>query len=309
MTRIEGKLLLINAVNDAQQDCAALVRFEGAESGHWIVAINGRTGRTMWRYGLPGGVRQNELELATSGDSVIVRLEHKLVHLRAKTGEVVWQAETVATAGKLCRTSAYVAMNLDTPPTNAWDWKSGRALHVKPGRCEPLYSTESAGSNFDYEEAEGSSKLIAATKTFTVLRGLIPHHGNARVILGTESRGAENSPVVGVVTNRRWVWQQELAQHTLAAFPTPAVAAVRRESVVVPYWDTQNVGLRLAAFGLERGRRLWDIPLMESNAIHSKTDIDVVVSLDGAVFTRTFDGRLSAYTLSTGTPLWSIGGA
>jgi PQQ-like domain len=307
---VEGKLLLINALDDAHQDCLAVARFSANSSERWLLAMSGKDGHVLWRHPLPGTAASEEPELTFSDRSVVVRTSEQLIHLDAVTGALNWQAASKTSTGRLCATSAYLAIKATAPITEAWDWKSGRELQVKAGRCEPLYSTQDAGPNFQYLEPSASGAIVSPPKGLTLLRVLMPHQGNARVVLGVQNEAGVNrgSPQVGVVANRRWVWKQDLSEYTFATLPAPPLAAVRRESVVVPYWDSQNKALRLAAFGLERGKRLWDIAINESVALPSKTDLDVAITLDGAVLTRTIDGQLRAYALDTGAPMWSIGG-
>lgn len=308
VVEVQSKLLLINAVNEVHQDCLAIARLANDGRGRSLVAFNGRTGRVLWRHAVSKEAASGYLELATTSDSVLLKSQDELLHLRAKDGSVVWRAKAKTEGTKLCSTQAYVALAGATAPTSAWDWKGGNLLQVKPGSCEPLYSTFAAGPNFDYADALALGKLTAPTNGFTPLRGLIPHQGNARVVLGNRTSNASEAsvPEVGVVINRRWVWQREVSEHTIASFTDPPQAAVRRENVVVPYWDAQNKVLRLAAFELGNGKRRWDISLGEHAARRSDSEIDVVLSLDGAVFAKTPDGQLSAYTLSTGTALWSL---
>jgi outer membrane protein assembly factor BamB len=313
LVHVDGSLLLVNAVNDVQQDCLAVARISDADkSGRWLVAINGRSGRTLWRHPLPVDTGSKMPELAISGSAVLVRTSKMLVRLRATDGEVVWQTPTIGPVEgtRLCATNTYIAESGETAPTTGWDWRSGNTLRVKAGKCEPLYSTRSGGSNFDFAESGDLGSVVPATKNFATLRGLVPHQGIARVILGERAGDSQTpNPEVGVVTSRRWVWQTELGEDTFAAFPKPPIAAVRSGRLVVPYLDPKNQVLRMTAFELERGKRVWDITLAEHAAVTSQNDMGVVISLDGAVFVKTFDGRLSAFALSTGTALWSIGGA
>jgi outer membrane protein assembly factor BamB len=126
-------------------------------------------------------------------------------------------------------------------------------------------------------------------------------------VLGVSSSGAAPSPAVAVVADGRWIWKQDVSAYTFAVLPEPAIATVRKESVVVPYWDTQNQALRLSALGLKKGQRLWDISLIENAPRTAETDLDVGVTLDGAVLVRLPDGRLNAYSLQSGKLVWSVG--
>lgn len=314
VTILEGRPLLVTAVNPQAQDCVVLGRFSSDGKAR-VFAFNGRTGRTLWQHELPDS-GATERELAAYDDSVLVRTSGQLWRLRARDGEVLWKNADVTSGGRLCSGSSYVAIIHQAPPSRGWEWTAGRPNEVKPGDCEPLYSTKDPGSNFQYVEALDLASVVPVTTGFTALRALLPNQGNARVVLGEQTTNGPTAQL-GVVVNRRWVWKQELSQHRFATYPSPAVAAVRRGSVVVPYVDTQNHTLRLAAFALEQGKRQWDEVLLEDaelssvnerNAVSSKTHVDVVISLDGAVFVRTSDGQLRAYSLESGAPLWNIGG-
>lgn len=316
VTTVEGRPLLVNAINPQAQDCVAVGRVTGDDDTARVFAFNGRTGRVLWQHALTA-TRAAELELAAWDDSVLVRTQTRVSRLRAEDGALLWSIDEVPPAGRLCWGSSYVAVVDGAPPSTGWEWTKGSPTEVKPGGCEVLYSTKDPGSNFQYIEAEALVSVVPATNGFTPLRALLPNQGNARVVLGEQTTDG-NAAQLGVVVNRRWVWRQELSPRRFATYPSPAVASVRRGSVVVPYVDTHDHKLRLAAFALEQGRRQWDQVLLDDAKLgtaHQRSpkastkQVDVVISLDGAVFVRTSDGQLRAYSLESGAPLWSIGGA
>lgn len=306
-----GKLLLISKTavgNGEQQKIASVARFADRGEQLWLAAWSSEAGRLAWRWPMPAGATDVNTERAVLGDAILVRSAEAIVRLNAETGEVTWTGPAPAARGRLCATKAYVGVKTDESPTRVLNWATGRPFDVKPGACETFYSSEDAGPNFQYLAASTLTDLRKRPKDFQVVRGLLPNQGNARVILGTVTRGAEATPAVSVAANGRWVWQQDVSAYTLAQLPEPALASVRRESVVVPYWDTQNGLLRMSAFHLKSGARLWDTALSEPTTVRSTVDIDVGVTLDGVVVVRLFDGRLRAYSLSDGDLQWSLGG-
>lgn len=307
LVRAAGKLVLASD-KSSQPLVLAVASFADQPDQQWLTAVRPDRGQVAWRWPLPSGVREGHVERAVIDDAVAVRTAEQVTRLDVSTGEVVWQSEAPAASGRLCATQAYVAVKADEPPTRALDWASGRPFDVKPGLCELPYSSADAASNFQYLDAAALQKLPKASNGFRSVRGLLPKQGNARVILGTARRGAEQAPVVSVTANGRWVWQTDVSAYTFAALTDPALAAVRRESVVVPYWDTQNGFLRLSAFNLERGARLWDTSLSDPTPVRANIDIDVAVTLEGMVLARLFDGRVKAYVLATGELAWSLGG-
>jgi outer membrane protein assembly factor BamB len=337
VSRLEGKLLLFDAHNDAYQDGLSLGRFIDDQHTQWIVALSGKDGRVLWRRPLASRQAKNPAELAFVEGSVIVRSGEHLMVLEAATGALRWQIANVKSYGPLCTTPVYLASTETTPPEEGWDWKTGQTVRLKATSCETIYSTTDAGPNFRYLESNALNTVVAPSPGFLPGRALVPHQGNAQVILGAaanlgspkiiesnQTKGVDANAQVGVVSRRRWVWKVALSESSVATLPTPPVAAVRRSSVVVPYIDARNRNIRLGAFALARGKRLWDRALENGvgadntsgrankggniNALASARGLDVAVTLNGIVFVRTGDGRLRALTLEMGTPLWSIGG-
>lgn len=300
---VGGKLLLV-AGKGEQQLVVALARFKGEGEQPWLTAWSSDTGTLVWRWSTPRGSRPSNVEWAHHGGSVVARTAEVVARLDVDTGRVVWTGPAPSPRGRLCATAAYIGVATEKPPTNVLDWESGRPFQVKRGPCETPYSSSDAGPNFTYLEPAALSGLPKPPKDFSVLRALLPKQGNARVILGTSR--ADGAPAVSVVANKRWVWQQNVSVHTAAQLPVPPLAAVRRESVVVPYWDTQNEVLRLAAFNLSNGGRLWEAAVTDRTSVRRDSALDVGVTLNGVVLVS-FDGRLSALSLSTGETQWSLG--
>lgn len=307
LVRALGKLI-ITSDKSSQPLLLTVASFADKANEQWLAAIRPDRGQVAWRWPLPNGVKEAHVERAVIEDAVVVRTAEQVTRLDVATGDVVWQAGAPAPQGRLCATQAYVAVKGDKPPMRALDWTTGQPFDVKPGACELPYSSADAASNFQYLELAALQKLPKGKNALRPVRGLLPKQGNARVILGTVARGSEPTPVVSVVANGRWVWQTDVSAYTFAALPEPALAAVRRESVVVPYWDTQNGHLRLSAFNLESGSRLWDAAVSDPTTVQKNVDIDVAVTLEGMVLVRLFDGRLQAYALATGELAWSMGG-
>jgi hypothetical protein len=300
---IGGKPLIVSG-KEQQQMIVGVTTFVDQGDKPWLAAWSSEGGRLRWRWPLPTGTDATNSERASWGGSILLRTAEAVVRLDAESGRVVWTGPAHVPRGRLCATKAYVGIRTDKAPTRVLDWETGRPFDVKPGACETLYSSEDAGPNFQYLAASTLTDVRKRPKDFVIARGLLPKQGNARVILGTS--GADATPAVSVVANGRWVWQQNVSAYTAAQLPEPPLAAVRRESVVVPFWDTQNQILRLAAFNLGSGARLWEAALSEQTAVRAESELDVSVTLDGIVVV-VFDGRVNAYALSTGALQWSIG--
>lgn len=299
--RVAGKPLLAGA-GDGER-VVALAEFSDGRAP-WLAAWRASDGELLWRWALAEGGDAVASERAVLDDSILVRTGEKLVRLDANTGQVVWTARVPTSNGRLCATKAYVAIHTDKPPEQALERETGAPLVVKPGACETLYSSLDDAPNFRYLPAT-APELPKRPKDFTVHRGLLPKSGNARVVIGT--KGPDAVPAVAVVANGRWVWQQEVSEFSVARLPEPALAAVRRESVVVPFWDERNRTLRLAAFNLTNGARTWERVVAEGVASGVGLPLEVAVALDGLVFVS-FDDRLQAHSLLTGELQWSVGG-
>lgn len=306
LVRAAGKLVITSDAS-SQPLVLTAAAFADQSDQQWLAAIRPDRGQVAWRWPLPSGVKEAHIERAVVDGAVVVRTAEQVTRLDVGTGNVVWQANAPAPSGRLCATQDYIAVKADKPPTRALDWATGQPFDVKPGACELQYSSADAASNFQYLELAALQKLPKKSG-FRPVRGLLPKQGNARVILGTVLRGTERAPVVSVTANGRWVWQTDVSAYTFAALSDPPLAAVRRESVVVPYWDTQNGHLRLSAFNLESGSRLWDAAVSEPTSVQKNVDIDVGVTLEGMVLVRLFDGCVKAYALATGELAWSMGG-
>ncbi len=306
--RVKGKLVLESSDPDDQQTVVVVTESTDEPDRRWVAALSSANGQTLWRWALPPGATEATTERAWVRGALLVRTAEEVVRLDGATGAVVWRAPATEPQGRLCITEVYVGTRHGTAPRRVLDWATGRAFDVKPGSCETPYSSRDAAPNFKYLTESALQTLTRRVKTFQPVRGLVPHQGNARVVLGLSNKNQESAPSVAVVANGRWVWQQEVSAYTLAAFPEPALAAVRKESVVVPYWDTQNQALRLSAFNLEQGQRLWDASLVENLRVPARADLDVGMTLDGSVLVRLLDGRLNAYSLDSGKLLWSVGG-
>lgn len=306
--RVRGKLVLASTGQDDQQVVVVVTESTDEPEQRSVAALSCINGQTLWRRGLPSGADEATTERAWVRDSVLVRTPEEVTRLDGTTGEVVWQAPAPEPNGRLCVTEAYVGVRDTAAPRRVLDWATGRPFDVKAGPCETPYSSRDSAPNFKYLTDSALQTLTRSAKAFKPVRGLLPHQGNARVVLGLSNENQESAPSVAVVASGRWVWQQDVSAYTLAAFPEPALAAVRKESVVVPYWDTQNQALRLSAFNLEQGQRLWDASLIENLQIPTRADLDVGMTLDGSVLVRLFDGRLNAYSLDSGKLLWSVGG-
>jgi outer membrane protein assembly factor BamB len=282
----------------------AVTTFAEQKQSLWLAAWSAEAGRLKWRWLLPAGANATNIERALVGTSIVVRSAEAIVRLDLETGQVVWTGPATAPLGRLCANKAYVGVSGGKAPTRVLNWQTGRPFDVKPGACETPYSSEDAGPNFQYLAASTLTDLRKRPKDFAVVRGLLPKQGNARVILGTV--GTEAVPTVSVVANGRWIWQRDISARTGAELPDPALAAVRRESVVVPFWDLERRVLRLSAFNLTSGARLWEAALSEPMTMRTDLELDVGVTLDGVVMVL-FDGRLQAFSLSTGGLQWSLG--
>lgn len=305
--RVLGKLLLTTNEQPAPQTVVVFTESSEVVPQQSLVAISTSNGQTRWRWQLPPSVAESTTERAWIRDSLVVRTREEVYRLDGETGNVEWSGLALEPTGRLCFTDAYVGIHDGEPPRRVLDWTTGKVLEVKGAACELPYSSADPGPNFSYLSESALLDVTRRTPAFQPMRGLLPHQGNARVVLGVSSAGAAPTPAVAVVANGRWVWKQDVSAYTFAALPEPAIATVRKESVVVPYWDTQNQALRLSALGLKKGERLWDISLVENASRTPETDLDVGVTLDGTVLARLPDGRLNAYSLQSGKLLWSVG--
>lgn len=305
--RVLGKLLLTVNEQPAPQTVVLVSESSEMTTQRSLVAINSSNGQTRWRWPLPPAATEPSTERAWVRDSLVVRTREEVYRLDGETGSVVWSGLALEPTGRLCFTDAYVGIRDGEEPRRALDWATGRVLEVKGAPCELPYSSADPGPNFSYLSESALLDVTRRAAAFQPLRGLLPHQGNARVVLGVSSAGAAPTPAVAVVANGRWIWKQDVSAYTFAALPEPAIATVRKESVVVPYWDTQNQALRLSALGLKKGHRLWDISLIENAPRTTETDLDIGVTLDGTVLVRLPDGRLNAYSLQSGKLLWSVG--
>lgn len=302
--RFDGKPLLVSAGVEHEL-LVGIATFDDHVETPWLAAWTSEGGRLLWRSPLPAGAHASNMERASLGNAVFLRTAEVIVRLDAASGRRVWEGTAPEPSGRLCATKAYVGVKANEAPTRVLDWETGSSFVVKPGACETLYSSEDAGPNFRYLDASSFKELRKRPKDFALVRGLLPKQGNARVILGT--LGAQAAPAVGVVADARWIWQQEVSAYTSAKFPEPPLAAVRRESVVVPFWDVQNGVLRIAAFNLTTGARIWESALSNPTEVRPDAELDVSVTIDGKVVVL-FGGGLRAYSLSNGELTWSLGG-
>lgn len=306
--RIQGKLVLAHAEESEQQTIVVVAETPERAEQHEIVALSSVDGHTLWKWALPAGATASATERAWVRDALLVRTAEEIARLDGTSGQVLWTSPVAQSDGRLCVTEAYVGVKSAAPPRRVVDWNTGRPFDVKPGACETPYSSRDAAPNFRYLADAALQPFTRSLKNFRPLRGLVPRQGNARVVLGISQKNQESAPSVAVVADGVNVWQQEVSAYTLAVFPEPPLAAVRKESIVIPYWDTQNRALRLSAFNLDKGQRLWDASLVDNLEVATKADLDIGVTLDGTVLVRLFDGRLNAYSLQSGKLLWSVGG-
>lgn len=306
--RVEGKLVLAQAEGSERQMIVVVAENANDVNRREVVALSSVDGHTLWKWELPAGETASTTERAWVRDSLLVRTLQEIVRLDGTSGQLVWRAPVTQSDGRLCVTEAYVGLRNATAPRRVADWSTGRPFDVKSGACESPYSSHDAAPNFRYLTDAALQSLARGLKNFRPVRGLVPRQGNARVVLGISHENQEAAPSVAVVADGVSVWRQEVSAYTLASFPEPPLAAVRKESIVIPYWDTQNRALRLSAFNLDKGQRLWDASLVDNMEVATKADLDVGATLDGTVLVRLFDGRLNAYSLQSGKLLWSVGG-
>jgi outer membrane protein assembly factor BamB len=315
-------MLLLNTGDDSIEDVLVLASELGAaaEQRCWL-ALDGATGRELWRYRLPVGQKHSPLAVMTDS-LLLLTSDTQLTALDPFSARVVWRQPLKGAVESLCATEAYVAVRYSetaqqhkSPGLEAFTTTSGTAVLARSAKsCTPAYSTRSAGPNFSYVEGSALRAWLPKTHNFHVQRGLLPNQGSARVVLGTGPLravpSASGPAALGVIANRRWLWQGLVAAES-AGVPRlldPPQAAVRQERIVVPHLLMGDPALRVASFELANGRWQWERRLEHlPDAFASKASgTALAISRTGQIFVRTPTGRLFALDLESGAVRWQL---
>jgi hypothetical protein len=310
--RTRGGLLLVRADQDNHEDLLAVCSMgDETTPEHWLAAINGDDGTELWRRPWDSTADPASTLRAVVADKLLlVSPEGQLLALDPGTGNLLWQRAVGPSAHTLCEGEQSVGVT-SAGRFLAFALATGAPIRADQRRCRPAYTSRSPAPNFSYVDGATLNQWLPRGDSLHAVRGLAPHQGVARLLLGTEPRSTaegEGPASVGLIANRQWLWRSVVGSGGLGAELTdPPIAAVRRSRVVVPYLAQHRTALGVASFDLTDGRRQWDQLLFRVAPPATVTASDVLLTMDGKVFVRGDRGHVWAARAEDGVVVWTLG--
>jgi outer membrane protein assembly factor BamB len=301
---MEG-ILVTDVGGDGREDIVDVFA-TGKDGSPWLGAVSGADGHVFWKNeDAVSRAGAGSLRALVGSELVVVDGGTAVEVIHPSDGTIAWRQLVPSTVVEICDNSSVLEVRLLQGELLSFDLANGHAASVAPGVCTAAYTSKSAGPNFrSLNNVELAASLRGQT---TVLKSLVPFVGTARVLLAEEQ--TTGAPVVAVVSGDKLLWQGPVAaEGTSAKFLDTPVATVRYNRVVVPYVLRGGGAsvLRVAAFDLARGDRVWD-----SDIPHESEGgrADIAISRDRQVFFRTPSGRLVAFDLGTSAYRSLVGGS
>ncbi len=297
-------LVLIDVDDRTDAFLVLATPLEGGGAERWLTAREPRSGRELWKRPLETTAAAENILRIPLGESIIVALPDAVWRLDAATGSSDWQRPRPTNAARACANGNAFALIDATGELTAYSVANGSPVALQRGSCADVYASNADAPNFAFVDAAKAARWLPSGAGFKVKRGLLPRHGSAKVVLGTDANGAVS---VGVLDGARFLWQANVANEDpeLATLTTPPLAAAREECVVVAYVAKSNVVL--SAFGLESGERRWSTALPSmSGASDATVAGELAISRDGHVAYRAGSGGFWVLNLLNGAVDWTL---
>lgn len=301
------------------EDLILLEEERGPEARRWLVARDGPTGDEVWRRPFASDPALADAPRALLEAVLLVPEAEKLLGVSPDSGETLWARELGALPSAVCRGQGYAGLRLSDGAFQAFAVATGSRVDGEGKTCEDVVTSRSVAPNFSLVEGAALERLAPGRPPLQVVRGLVPHAGTARVLLGTDSPepvragGAARGARVAVASGKRWLWDARLGRGNAdqARLLSPPLAAVRRERVLVPYVSMSAPELRLASLELGSGRLVWDVSIssdgVSSDGAEQTTDrAELRISHSGEVYFFNGVGQLWVIGVD-GRPAWSLG--
>lgn len=281
-----------------------LVTWRPSEGGALAFAVlDAWSGKVVWERPFVGTQEPLPLRAVVGETLVAFTDDHQMLGLDPERGTTLWTRPFAFTPERLCAVPRIVGIE-HAGGLERVTQATGEPVEGAGGRdCEPVYDSLSAAPNFVYVDGPKLDTWLSPGDHFVLRRGLAPHEGVARVLLG-QYPGLQGPVSVGVLQGKRWLWRSSVRAEspTGPQFFREPRAAVRHQRVVVPYHDDGS--LHLASFDLGTGRRQWD---REIAAIGSQDDdVEVLQTLAGRVLVRVGSGALWSVESDRGDIVWSF---
>lgn len=245
---------------------------------------------------------------------LLVADTHRLYGINALSGKTAWVRDLGELPSDLCEGRGYAGLRFSNGRFEALAMATGARVNGDASRCQPIVTSRSVAPNFSIVEGAALPSLVPERPPLRPERALVPHRGVARVLLGSApaapaaALAAEGAARVAVTSEESWLWDARLGRESAARahLLTPALAAVRRERVVVPYVLSSPPELRLASLDLGSGRLLWDQLLSTSAVAQHSERAELRISSSGRIYFSNGTGQLWVIELD-GQPIWQIG--
>ncbi len=309
-TRLQftGTPLPYDVNGDGTLDVIGLSRTPGGAS--WLAGYDGRDGTELWRSAALDKAQENSPAHHGLVHDVVVVVDNlgKIQAYRAKNGEPAWAALLGERAQSMCQGDGFVRITASDRSTLELDIATGQKRKSEPAperRVAPKPDCRSvpqagrddgAGFHIVTWSQFGTYGLpsINSDRTMSAHRALVADDGHA-FMLGSKSSGSSVAMIARVKKGKQ-LWKDVVPgvdPLTTTVNVTTQRAAYAAGRVVVPYDLAGSRGVRMAAFDVESGRRIWDV------AVHDKSQVTNGLQLsDRDVFFSTWT---SLYVLDAAT--------
>jgi hypothetical protein len=278
-----------------------------------LTARDPSSGRELWSRSLEFEGPVEQILRIPLDEKLVVAMPNRLWGLDPKDGQMSWERATTSAPVRSCARDRVFGLFDATRGFSSYSAVTGAPTFLPRAACEPIYDSRAEAPNFAFFDAATVTRWLPPGDGFVVARGLSPRAGEVQIVLGTQKDAAGTSSAsVGMVANRHWLWQANVANEapSAASFTTPPLAAVREKRVVVPYVSNQHVAL--TAIDLPTGERRWTTVLPESTDGRSSTPVaegsqnELAMALRQHVAYRTASGELTVLNLETGAIEWTL---
>lgn len=283
--------LLIDLNDDAQPEIIGLTRAPAGPA--WIAAYDGKTLAPLWKTAplskdaADANARRAVLPgLVLSADAL-----GKLQAYSAHTGQPAWATLIGERVESFCLGEGFVRVRSTDKIDHDLDLTTGKRIerqdpqlpqsnperrpgargdcvpvHASRGQDGPAYSLVS-WSEFNDHGLPG----LHDVEGITAHRALVLRGTDRAFLLGGKSTGTRY-PLVAAVEGKKVLWQDAVAgvdPMTSDSNPTTQLAAFFDGKLAVPYEIRGGGGVRMALFDGANGKRLWDMPVHQKNAVEN----------------------------------------
>jgi hypothetical protein len=305
-------LVLVEQGDKADAFMLVIEPFAAAAGQRRLSLRDPASGRELWNRPLEFEGSGEQLLSIPLGETLVVAMPNRIWGLDPENGQPSWERATTigpAERTRACTDGRDFGFVDDEQRFERYSIITGSPVPPQHAGCVPTYDSHAEAPNFAFVAPAVATRWLPPGDGFGVTRGLLPSHGTAEVVLGTEPSAGSAS--VGVLTGRRWLWQANVANEapSSARFTTPALAAVRQERVVVPYLSDGRVAL--TGLELTSGERRWTTVLPAPADVTGAPapegeQSELVIARAGHAAYRAPSGDLTVLNLDTGAIEWTL---